>query len=61
MIDDVVNPVPSHAVEFSGEIRSIAVVKSDFMNCVPAERLILRQTPCLIELEIHQVIPISNV
>ena len=31
------------------------------MNCVPADRLTLRQTPCLIELEIYQVIPVSNV
>jgi hypothetical protein len=61
MIDYIVNLVPSHATEFRGNIRIIAVVKSDLMNRVPAERLTLRQTPCLIELEIHQVIPVPDV
>lgn len=61
MIDDIVNLVPSHAPEFRGDIRIIAFVESDLMNCVPADRLTFRQTPRLIELEIYQVMPVSNV
>ena len=61
MIYDIVNLVPVHPPEFKGDIRIIAVVESDLMNCVPADRLTLCQTPRLIELEIYQVMHVSNV